>query len=135
GLDRDARASRKSARQLAKRLRKALVGYVRAAVRSEGTPAAVIAGARGAALDELGLSRAVTSGKTGEPVAPAERALGEGLSRGLHDLVADWHEAAASDARVGGVHLSHPMISLDLTFGRIFRRLARRTERKIQRTA
>jgi hypothetical protein len=60
------------------------------------------------------------------------------VSRGLDDLIADWSDvgpADGKDAKAGPVHLSQPMISLDLTFGRIIRRLSRRTERQIRRLA
>ena len=88
----DSRALRKSARQLGKRLRKALVGYVRAGVRSDATTAVAIAAARRAALDELGLSHDSATA-AGDPGAPAQRSVGEGVARGLRDLVADWSDA------------------------------------------
>ena len=92
-LDLDSRALRKSARQLGKRLRKALVGYVRAGVRSDATTAVAIAAARRAALDELGLSHDSATDAVGDPGAPARRSVGEGVARGLRDLVADWSDA------------------------------------------
>jgi hypothetical protein len=135
GDARNAKALRKSAKQFAKRLRRALVGYVRAAVRSDGSTGAAIAEARRAALDELGLDRGAATGSTDASGGSTSPTFGAGLSRGLYDLAADWSDAGPSDAKGGPAHLSQPMISLDLTFGRIIRRLSRRTERQIRRVA
>jgi hypothetical protein len=130
------KAARRTDKQLAKRLRKALVRYVRIGVRSEGTTGAAIDEARRAALDELGLSREISSAKVAEaPVAETVRPIGSASSRGLHDLAADWGHTGSPESTGGGVHLTLPMITLDLAFAPVFRRLVRRVDPEFRRAA
>jgi len=87
--DRDSGSMGKSARRFGKRLRKAMVAYVRAGVRSEGNSTAAVAAARRATLEELdSAGRRDFRGEDGDGTIRLFRA--DGIERGLRDLAADW---------------------------------------------
>lgn len=88
----EVRARRKSAKQVRRRLRRALVAYVRAGARSSEAAGSGIAWARRAALDELGLKPALGASHAGE-VESAVAGFGRtALTRSVHDLISDWSE-------------------------------------------